>query len=75
MQRIDRLDDRRPLIADVSRRGMLHAGLCDSTRRPRVRPDDLPQPAQLDFFADVKLDQDKDGAMNRGFCLRCRLAT
>jgi hypothetical protein len=50
-QRLDRFHDRRTLIANVSRRGMLHAGLRDG-----ASADDFAQARQLDLFAHIELN-------------------
>src|SRR6476620_7875116 len=51
-KRLDRLHDGRTLIANVTWRGMLHAGLRDG-----ASADDLAQPCQLDLFTHIELDQ------------------
>ena len=53
-QRLDRLDDRRTLEADVSGSGVLEAGLL------AARAEDVAEVVEADLFADVELDQDQD---------------
>src|ERR1700722_7960618 len=59
-QRLDRLDDRRTLVADVPRGGVLHAGMFD-----RAGPENLPQLVEFNLLANVELDQDKDRPLQR----------
>src|ERR1700694_4944747 len=61
-QRPNGLDDRWPLVADVSGSRVLEAGLFQSACTK-----DLTQLIKPDFFANVKLDEDEDGAAQRRF--------
>ena len=58
-QRLERLDYRRPLVADVAGGRVLEAGFGGAGA------EDLAQFVEADLFADVELDQDEDGAAQR----------
>ena len=59
--RLNPLQNGRPLVANISGRGMLEAGL------HRSGADNLAQLVQPDFFANVKLHEHPQTTMERGF--------
>ena len=57
---LDALDDRGALVADVAGGGMLEAGLLAACA------EDGAEKVEADFFGDVELDEDEDGALESG---------